>query len=191
MHSKQFLSILGLLLMCAISAKGQYADLKKVQVNKSIRLSLPEDFTPMSEHEIQTKYISYRSPIALYANHNRTADLGINLSVTHWAPNDLEILQEFYENSIRTLYTQVEFLRKDIETVGGIRFAVFEFISTVTDEESIVNRSPAISKYTLIYYAIVNDKTILFNFTCAAQEREIWQDTANEIMNSIQIKKTL
>lgn len=191
MHSKQFLSILGLLLMCAISAKGQYAELKKVQVNKDIQLSLPEDFTAMSEQDIQAKYISYRSPIALYTNPSRTVDLGINLSVTHWEPHDLALLQEFYENSIRTLYTQVEFLKKDIETVNDIRYAVFEFVSTVTDEESIVNRTQAISKYTLIYYAIVNNKTILFNFTCPAKDREIWQDTAQEIMNSIKIKKTL
>ena len=190
MHYKQFFSILGVLLLCAISAKGQYADLKKEQVNKDIRLSLPEDFTAMSDQDIQAKYISYRSPIALYTNPNRTVDFGINLSVTHWEPHDLPLLQEFYENSIRTLYSQVEFLKKDIEAVNDIRYAVFEFVSTVTDE-SIVNRTSAISKYTLIYYAIVNNKTILFNFTCPASDREMWQETAQEIMNSIKIKKTL
>lgn len=193
MHTKRlpFILMLGLLLVLGARANGQNADLKKVQVNKSIRLALPPDFMPMSEEEIRAKYISYRTPLALYTNPNRTVDLGINLSVTHWEPNDLEIMQQFYENSIRTLYTEVDFLKKDIETVDGIGFAVFEFISTVVDEESIVNRAPSLSKYTLIYYGIVNNKTILFNFTCPANEKETWQDTAHAIMDSIQIKKTL
>lgn len=193
MHTKRlpFILVLGLFLVLGTQANGQNADLKKVQVNKSIRLALPPDFMPMSEEEIRAKYISYRTPLALYSNPNRTVDLGINLSVTHWEPNDLEIMQQFYENSIRSLYTEVDFLKKDIETVDGIRFAVFEFISTVVDEESIVNRAPSLSKYTLIYYGIVNNKTILFNFTCPANEKETWQDTAHAIMDSIQIKKTL
>lgn len=193
MHAKQFpfILVLGLLIVLGAPAIGQNADLKKVQVNKSIRLALPPDFMPMPEQEIRAKYISYRDPLAIYTNQSRTVDLGINLSVTHWEPNDLEIMQQFYENSIQALYTEVDFLKKDIESVDGIRFAVFEFISTVIDEESIVNRSPAISKYTLIYYGIVNNKTILFNFTCPANEKDTWQNTAHAIMNSIQIKKTL
>lgn len=193
MNYKQFFFILimGTLLLCYLPSKAQDVKLEKVQVNKSLRLSLPKDFMLMPEQEIRAKYISYRDPLAIYTNQSRTVDLGINLSVTHWEPNDLEIMQQFYENSIQALYTEVDFLKKDIESVDGIRFAVFEFISTVIDEESIVNRSPAISKYTLIYYGIVNNKTILFNFTCPANEKDTWQNTAHAIMNSIQIKKTL
>lgn len=188
---KQIFSILSVFILFFGNLAAQEIKLNKVKINKDIQVSLPAHFTLMSEQDIHAKYISYREPIALFTDPSRNVDFGVNLSVTHWKPGDLVILQEFYENSIRTLYNKVEFINKDIETVNGISYAVFEFISTVSGEDSAITQTAPISKYTLIYYAIVNNKTILFNFTCPVQVRENWQTTAHEIMNSIKIKKTL
>ena len=171
--------------------QAQEVSLKKVKVNKEIIVFIPEDFIQMTEQDIAEKYISYRAPLALFTNQNRTIDFGVNLSVTHWKPSDIEILQDFYESSIRSLYTEVDFIRKEIETVNEVPFAVFEFISTVEGEQSAIKTTTAISKYTLIYYAIVNNKTVLFNFTAPATAKNEWQGPAKEIMQSIQIKKTL
>lgn len=191
MHSKYIFGVFFLCFLTATVLKGQEIALKKTSVSDDIRVSLPELFAPMTEQDIQAKYVSYRPPIALYTNPNRTVDFGVNLSVTHWAPGDLALLQEFYESSIRTLYDTVNFIKKDIATVDDISFAVFEFTSTVFGKENAINTTPPISKYTLIYYAIVNNKTILFNFTCPAKDQEDWQEIAHAIMHSIKIKKTL
>lgn len=172
-------------------SQGQEISLKKIKINQDIKVSLPEEFVPMTEQDINAKYISYRDPIALYTSPERTVDFGVNLSVTHWKPEDIKIMQEFYENSIRTLYSEVKFIKKEIETINDITYAVFEFESSVEGESNAVNQSRTISKYTLIHYAIVNNKTVLFNFTSPLREKERWQPIAQEIMNSIKIKKTL
>lgn len=171
--------------------KGQDIPLKKIKINKDIKLELPDSFVPMTEQDIHTKFISYRDPIALYTSLDRTVDFGINLSVTHWKPEDIQIMQKFYENSIMTLYSDVKFIRKEIATINDVDYAVFEFESTVEGESTAVNQTRAISKYTLINYAIVNNKTVLFNFTAPLQGKEKWQPIAREIMNSIKLKKTL
>lgn len=191
MLSTQIFYVFILSFLFTVSLEAQEIKLKKVQINKDIRVLLPEHFMPMSEQDIRAKYVSYREPIALFTDPSRSIDFGINLSVTHWKPDDLALMQEFYENSIRMLYNKVEFINKDIETVNDIPYAVFEFVSTVLGEDNAITQAAPISKYTLIYYAIVNNKTILFNFTCPAKERANWQATAHEIMNSIKIKKTL
>jgi len=191
MTVKKILFSFSLLILFLPEVKCQEIDLKKVKINNDVKVSLPEDFVQMTEEDIRQKYVSYRDPIALYTSPNRTVDFGVNLSVTHWKPGDLKMMQEFYENSIRTLYTEVNFIKKDIETINDIPYAVFEFESTVEGESNAINQTKPISKYTLIHYAIVNNKTILFNFSTPLKDKEKWQPIAHEIMQSIKIKKTL
>ena len=178
---------------CLLIGRVSAQDLKlnKTQIGKEITLAIPESFIPMSEQDIAQKYISYRDPLAVYTNSDRTVDFGVNLSVTHWKPEDLEILQDFFENSIRSLYTKVDFIRKDIEVINETPYAVFEFISTVAGEDNAINQSKPISKYHLIHYGVVNNKTVLFNFTAPASAKSEWENVAKEIMSSKKIKKTL
>lgn len=185
-----FLSIVfSFFFLCTLEA--QEISLKKTKITNDIKLVLPEEFVPMTEQDVSSKYISYRDPIALYTSIDRTVDFGVNLSVTHWKPGDIKIMQEFYENSIRSLYSDVKFIKKEIETINDINYAVFEFESSVAGESNAVNQTRTISKYTLIHYAIVNNKTILFNFTAPLGAKAKWQPVAHEIMNSIKLKKTL
>ena len=191
MKELQYLFSVAAVLLFFSASRAQEVPLQKIKINSDLRLELPEEFVPMTEQDIAAKYISYRDPIALYTSPDRTVDFGVNLSVTHWKPEDIEIMQEFYENSIRALYSDVKFIKREIETINNITYAVFEFESFVEGESNAVNQTRAISKYTLIHYAIVNNKTILFNFTSPLREKEKWQPVAHQIMNSIKIKKTL
>lgn len=191
MTPKHILITIGLVLLILTDLRSQEVSLKKVAINKDIKVALPEEFVQMTEQDINEKYISYRDPIALYTSQDRAVDFGVNLSVTHWKPEDLKIMQEFYENSIRSLYSEVNFIRKEIETINDIPYAVFEFESLVEGESNAITQTNAISKYTLIHYAIVNNKTVLFNFSSPLSAKGKWQAVAREIMESIKIKKTL
>lgn len=188
---KQILITISLVLLTLTDLRSQEVSLKKVAINKDIKVALPEEFVQMTEQDINEKYISYRDPIALYTTQDRAVDFGVNLSVTHWKPEDLKIMQEFYENSIRSLYSEVNFIKKEIETINDIPYAVFEFESSVEGESNAITQTNTISKYTLIHYAIVNNKTVLFNFSSPLNAKDKWQAVAHEIMESIKIKKTL
>lgn len=191
MIKRIILPVLIALLIFMHQARSQDVKLVKTKVSDNITVMLPESFSPMTEQDINTKYVSYRKPIALYTDPNRVVDFGVNLAPTYFKPGDIEILKGFYKNSLLTLYDTVKFIREDIENVNDIDFAVFEFISSVKGEEDSFSRQGPINKYTLVYYAIVNDKTILFNFTSPFRQKEQWQDTAKVIMKGIKIKKTL
>lgn len=191
MIAKHIFITISLVFLILTDLKSQEVSLKKVAINKDIKVALPEEFIQMTEQDINEKYISYRDPIALYTSQDRAIDFGVNLSVTHWKPEDLKIMQEFYENSIRSLYSEVNFIKKEIETINDIPYAVFEFESSVEGESNAITQTNAISKYTLIHYAIVNNKTVLFNFSSPLNAKDKWQAVAHEIMESIKIKKTL
>ena len=164
--------------------------LVKTKVTDNITVDLPVSFQQMSEQDINSKYISYRKPLALYTSENKKADFGVNVSLTQWNSNDLDLMKRFFKSSIANLYDKVDFLKEDIEEINNIRYAVFEIISTVNPDENAILSKGAIQKYSYLQYAIVNEKTILFNFTCPLNEKERWQSTVKDIMNSVKVKKS-
>lgn len=187
---KRILLIVGLLFVVHIG-QSQEVKLVKTKVSDEISVMLPQDFMPMTEQDINARYVSYRPPIALYTDPNRLVDFGVNISPTYFKPGDIKILQGFYKNTLITLYDTVNFLNQEIKNIDGIDFAVFEFVSSIAGDESSFSQQAPVNKYTLIYYAIINDKTLLFNFTCPLKLKDNWQDDAEEIMSSVKIKKTL
>jgi len=177
------------LIICLSSAAiTAQVSLKRQKVTKEISMEIPESFTPMTQQELYSKFISDRMPIAMYTSADKRADLGINENSSTWVGKDLKILREFYKSNITNLFTKVEFIQDDIQEIGGRQFVVFEFVSTLVDENSIGDVN-TISKYSYIQYTIRDNKVLLFNFSCPAMLKRQWQETASTMMNSVKIKK--
>lgn len=168
----------------------QPINLKKTKLTDDISIELPQSFTPLAEQEISEKFISYRKPLAIYGDQARVIDFGVNVSMTSWSNEDLELMKRFFKSSIMNLYDSVIMITEDIREINGEQFAVFEFVSSVSgDENSIVNVRN-ISKYTYLQYALINGKTLLFNFSSPARLRNKWAPVAEKMMQSIKIKKS-
>jgi hypothetical protein len=160
----------------------------KTKISENVTISLPDNFMPMSEQDIASRHISYRRPLAIFTNRDRTIDFSVNTAVNQWPPSDLLLMKGFYKASIGSFFSDVEFLTDEIKTIDGQEFAVLEFISVTDPEEGIQNQS-ALRNYTLAHYAILNGRTYVFTFTCPARQKEKWQPAALQIMESIKIKK--
>ncbi len=169
----------------------QHVKYVKTKVNDDITISLPDDFTLMSSEDRNRKYVSSKDPVAVYTDFSRTVDLGINVAYSRWNKEDLEIMKSFYKSNIMGLYDEVQFITEEIKEINGKEFAIFEFVSQVTDEEGTTINQSAISKYVRIQYTIVKSKTVLFNFTCPARQKEKWAPVAKKILESVKISKTL
>lgn len=172
-----------------LPVKSNAQTLMRVDATKSISLSVPNDFRPMTNDEIADRYFTNRRPIAMYTDRRNIVDLGVNESLTEWSENDLIILKDFYKANISSLYTEVNFINEELKDINGRQFAVFEFESVVRDEDNAFSQKPEIRKYTYIQYAIVNGKSWVFNLTVPLRHKQEWQSVAAEIMNSIKIKK--
>ena len=165
--------------------------LVKTKITEDITVDIPVSFHEMSEQDINSKYLSYRKPLALYTSENKKADFGVNVSLTQWNSGDLELMKSFFKSSIANLYDKVEFIKEDIEEINKIKYAVFEIVSTVNPDENAVLSRGAIQKYSYLQYTIVNEKTILFNFSCPLNEKDYWTPMVKEMMHSIKIKKSI
>ena len=180
-----------LLLVFVLFTAFQQVKFVKTKVNEAITMSLPEDFTLMSQTDLNAKYVSTKAPVAVYTDYSRTVDLGVNVAYSRWNQEDLAMMKSFYKSNIMGLYDEVQFIIEDIQEIHGKKFAVFEFLSSVSDEEGTTISQSTISKYIRIQYTIVKGKTVLFNFTSPAREKEKWAPIAKEILESVKISKTL
>ena len=162
----------------------------KIEIGSGISLKLPESFQPMPEEEIARKYVSTRKPVAVFMSADRQADFGINISITQWSPSDLPIMKDFYKATIMELHSDVKFIREEIVNVNGKDYAVLEFTSLVKDEDNTLGTTkPPVQKYNYIQYTIFDQKTFVYNFNCPANQKDRFQDLAQQIMSSIEMKK--
>lgn len=160
---------------------------ERTKVTKNISMEVPTELRPMSISELYSKYVSAKAPLAMYTSEDQMIDLGINETSTKWG-NDLEILKSFYKASILNLFDEVNFYQEDIKEIGGRKFIVFEFVSSVSEENTTIGGVSTISKYTYIQYTLEDENILLFNFNCPAKLRAQWQETAKQVMNSVKIK---
>ena len=174
-----------LLALMSLLSKAQIP-LERKKVTDEISMKVPSNFISMTEGERNQRYISYRTPVAMYTNIERTVDLGINITGSTWETGDLKILKDFYKSNILSLYTEVDFIQEEIRNIGQKEYIVFEFQSRVYEENSFKNQ--VISKYTYIQYTLHQDKILLFHFTAPKQLRSKWQTSVAEMMESIRIK---
>lgn len=189
MKLQKKLSIYLTLILIIISDSSGQISLERKKITKKISMEIPVDFVPMSEAELYTKYVSARKPIAMYTSPDHQVDLGVNENSSPWTGTDLELLKDFYKANIANLFTNVDFIQEDIREIGGRQFVIFEFVSKITDEESVFGNSSAISKYTYLQYTIRDNNVLLFNFTCPARLRARWQEAAKEMMESVRLKE--
>lgn len=185
------LAVLALLLVISELCTAQVR-LVKAKVSDKISMKLPENFFPMSEQELRTKYLSNKVPLAAYISYDKHADFGINISNSRWLESDVEMLKNFYKVNIQTLHTDVKFLKEEIIEINKQVFVVFEFVSLVADEDKkLKSTAKPIKRYHYIQYAIVNNKALVFNFSAPAEQMEMYRNIVPEMMGTIKIKKTL
>jgi hypothetical protein len=165
--------------------------LATVKINRSITVSIPVNFVPMTESEARTKYFSSRMPIALYTSMDAKTDFSVNIMPTQWLEDDLPMLKNFYRSSFLNLYDTVNFIREEIQQINNRNFLVFEFVSIVRPDADAIKRQPSVVNYTYLQYTLLNGKMVMFTFTSPASQRENWQHLAEKMMHSVKIKKTL
>jgi hypothetical protein len=205
------ITFLLLLVLVLSSFKNDNPKMVRKVIAKNITAVLPEDFHPMTDQEIASKYFTYRKPVASFTNQDATVDFVFNTSATTWRYEDLALLQKFYKSSIQNLYTSNEnekpegqqdqngkanankkptenlsMIQEGIKEINKQKYIVFEFVGeTKTDTNSPIQRSKKV--YTYIQYTIVDEEVYIFSFSAPAHVRNYWSPIAQEIMKSLKI----
>jgi hypothetical protein len=178
-----------ILILIAIFSTGFVSDssekMVKVTVREGVKVKLPQSFYKMPDRDILERYRSYKLPIAMYSSPDRLTEFGISISDNFWSGNDLELLLDFQKSNIMALYDRVKFLNQGIRKVHRHDMAYFELQSDTRYARSFEK------KYTIVQYAVVDNRVLVFNFSCPIDQKEKWEKTAWKIMDSIRLKKSI
>lgn len=160
--------------------------LKKTEIAKRVKVDLPEEFTMLPDEGIAAKYPAARKPLGVYSSANGQVDFSVNEKPTTFIAKDLPLVKDIYKASIMRTFTEVQFIREEIKEIDKKQLIVFEFVSTLKDENPNSNKAP-IKKYTIVQYYVHGGKVMIFTFNAPTLLKDKWQATANKIMNSIKI----
>jgi hypothetical protein len=164
--------------------------LVKTRITKEVTISLPQNFSPMTDNDIANKYFTYHKPTAMYTNPDRVVDFGFNQTETRWRMEDLPLLQKFYKSSIVSMYSKVNFIQETTAAINKRNFVVFEFVSELVDEEpNSIKKGAVVKQYSYMQYTIEDNKVLLFNFTCPNQIKNQWQEVARQVMATVKISR--
>ncbi|MGD1840119.1 MAG: hypothetical protein ACFB0B_04375 [Thermonemataceae bacterium] len=178
-----------LLFAVSISA-GFLPKLVKTQLTKGISMLLPNDFVLMNDDMLADKYNYPRRPTAMYTDPSTKIDVGVNITTRYWREEDIPLLKDIYQASIKTNYTKVEFIQSDLKTINKRQYACFEFVGTVEDQKqsAVFGKKPSLTTYNYLMYTVVDEQIVVVNFNCPDKLRTQWQATVGKIMSSVKIK---
>jgi hypothetical protein len=160
--------------------------LKRVTVAKKLTVLIPDDFTVMPDEGIATKYPAARKPLGVYTSPNGQVDFSISEKQSTFSEKDLPLLKDIYKASLLNTYSQLQFIRQEIKPINKQNMIVFEFVSTVKDENPNSNKA-AMKKYSIAQYYVNKGKVTIFTFNAPAALKDKWDVTANKMMNSIKL----
>jgi hypothetical protein len=161
--------------------------LTPIKIGEHISLKIPEEFVNMSNQDRMELVASSKVPLGMFSTQSQEVTLGINDNIMQWTQQDTKVVYGFYKASINAMFDEIEFIQDTIREINGREFIVFEFVSTIRDENVFSSKS-ASRNYTYIQYTSYNDQVLLFNFGCPARLKFEWEDRAEEIMKSVRIK---
>jgi hypothetical protein len=184
--------------------------LKTVKINKEVTVALPRDFKVMPDEVIAAKYPAPRKPLGAFTSPNGQVDFIVSERPSTFKPEDLAMLQQFYRSTITNSYSEVKFIREEVKQINNRQYIIFEFTSTLRDDQRRVSRQPAIRRYTLVQYTIAKntlvqpvkesvrdkdlatreDKLLVFTFNAPIDLQPAWQETARKIMQSIKLTQS-
>lgn len=184
--SRIYLSIFVVLTIASFSVSGQ-GKLLPVKISDDITIKISTEFVNMSNQDRMGRVASSKVPLGMFSTEAQDVTLGINDNFMQWTENDTEVVYGFYKASFHALFDEIQFIQDTIKEINGREFAVFEFVSTVRDE-NIFSTKKGERNYTYIQYTSYKDQVLLFNFGCPVRLKFKWEDVAEEIMQSVRIK---
>ena len=162
--------------------------LVRQKINSSISMLIASDFFPMESEKQQAKYLSDRTPLAMYSTPDAAVDLGINVNSSAWEETDMSIIHQFYKANLLQLFDEVRWIQDTVIQVKGRTFARFELEGTILDENASFKGQNSITKYLFVQYTLFDNKILLFHFNSPIGRKDYWKESVLIMMDSISIR---
>jgi hypothetical protein len=176
-----------------LSASGP--KLKVQKLVDGITVSMPKDYTQMSDDDVANKYPSTKKPVSMFTNLDRTVDFGLNISKSRWGGLDLKILKDVFRSTIVQSYDTVIFIQEDIVSINGRPYVRYEYNSLFDNTQGYHYLLISILAKTIGEAEVDTEKLapdnanhlLIFNFYCAKAFQAANQPIARAMMETVHV----
>ncbi len=159
----------------------------KTRLPDGVTVSVPEELAAMTVEDMAQRFPSVRAPLGAFTNIDRVIDFSVNISATNWPDADVDLARKFFRSSLQNLYDRLDMIKEGTQVIHKKKFIYFEFESRVSGDRRVQGMQDPVLKYVYIQYLVLNDRTLVFTFSCPKDRREEWQPIAQEIMKRIRV----
>ena len=194
---------------CLFSFTLQNKSLKKRSIDGKIKLLVPKSFDYLNEDEEQptqqttlSQFMSRSEPIAIFANDDQSITLMIQETIDPSSQSkskkqleveknmstarDLETERGFKKASFQTMFDNVRFLQDEVKKINGRDFIVFEMEGKLSGENGKGEKTVSY-RYNYILYGYSGNKSYSINFSAPLDQKQNWQATVEQIMQSVEL----
>jgi hypothetical protein len=174
----RFVAILLTLVACSsLHAAEQTLEAKSVLDGK-VSLLIPQNFKPMSEEMLTTKYPSERRPTLVYTNEPGSVNLALNHTRNRMPASQLAAFHKSMEGNLKRLYPSAEWFRSEVRKIHGREFFIMELRTPAIDTE-VRN---------IMLGTSLDDRLLLISFNVTKELEREWLATASRIIESVEVK---
>lgn len=173
------LMFIGMLLIPLLSMTIGEIELEvKTLLDGKIELKIPKKFGIMSEELMKLKYPSERRPTLVYSNESGGINVTLNLTQNRANQDLIEPYVENFVNTFKKIHPSAEWIGSGVKEINGQKVGYLKLITPAIDTKI----------YNVMFFTDLSGKLLLSTFNCTEKSIYEWEQTADEIMNSLKIK---
>ena len=150
----------------------------KSLLSDKVELKIPKKFNIMPEELMKLKYPSERRPTLVYSNESGVINVALNLTQSKASQDLIEPYVENFVNTFKKMYPSAEWKGSGVKEINGQKVGYLKLITPAIDTKI----------YNVMFFTDMEGKLLLSTFNCTENSITEWEQTADEIMNSLKIK---
>lgn len=151
---------------------------KRSIISNKVEISLPKNFTIMSEDMAKLKYPSERRPTLIYTDEEASINVAFNYMTTIITDKEISLFKEATKKNLENVYPSATWLEDTVVMIHNKNVGKLEVITPAVDTKV----------YNLIFFMELEGKLLMASFNCTENQMQEWQPIAHEIVESIKIK---
>ena len=173
------LVFIGMLLIPLLSMTIGKIELElKSLLDDKVELKIPKEFDIMPEELMKLKYPSESRPTLVYSNESGGINVALNLTQNKASQDLIEPYVENFVNTFKNIYPSAEWKGSGVKEINGQKVGYLKLITPAIDTKI----------YNVMFFTDLDGKLLLSTFNCTEKSITEWEQTADEIMNSLKIK---
>jgi hypothetical protein len=147
-------------------------------LDNKVEIRVPNELSKMTDDMWTLKYHTMPRPELVLTDENGEINLLVDLTQQPATDNQLAEYKNFRISNLKKTRTDIKVLSDGVKIVNGKKIGYLKFLSQASDQK-IIN---------YYFFTVVNGKILFFTFNCIEKLQNIWEKTADQMLDSLKIK---